>query len=173
MKAAAMTAPPLQLNYYLLHSFTLENKLEASEGMLADPRQINLETHHISASGRPEANPADELDWRITLQLATAKKYAHELPWSFELTAMGYFTVSPGFRQDKDFIDKLTTNGLSMLYGMARQYCFQATAMSPYGNAFLPSVSFQPSPAAKPKAKAKSQAGAKTASKRAHSRKEA
>jgi preprotein translocase subunit SecB len=92
--------------------------------------------------------------WQVSLNIKLQPAPETNSPYSFSLSLVGVICwVGPELPEDKLEV-VVRTNGLSMLYGVAREMARDLTARGPFPALVLPSVSFIPDAAAAPAAKA-------------------
>ena len=69
-------------------------------------------------------------------------KEGQNFPYKFDLSLIGFFACNDGFSSPADEEHFVRVNGSSMLYGAARELVRSLTARGPWGELFLPSISF-------------------------------
>lgn len=85
----------------------------------------------------------DQLRYIIVMSIKTAKKGNRPInyKYSIRLVMRGLFSFDP--KVDEEMRQKMIQqNGSSILYGLARGFASQTTAIFPHGKALLPAMNF-------------------------------
>lgn len=80
--------------------------------------------------------------WSIEMTISQKPKEGVNFPYKFDLTLIGFFACNNGFATPADEEQFVRVNGSSMLYGAAREMIRSLTCHGPFGELFIPSISF-------------------------------
>lgn len=80
--------------------------------------------------------------WNIELRVSQKLKEGVNFPYKFDVTLIGFFACKNGFPTPADEEQFVRVNGSSMLYGAARELVRSLTCRGPWGELFIPSISF-------------------------------
>ena len=95
--------------------------------------------------------------WSVDISISQAVKEGQNFPYIFKVSLIGFFACRDGFPSPADEEQFVRVNGSSMLYGAARELVRSLTGRGPWGEIFLPSISFydkKPKPEGEPPAAA-------------------
>ena len=98
----------------------------------------------IESSLTPEQAPADTLGkyWLVQMTIGKTPKEGENSRYNFKIVLAGYFRFTGGGPSDPDEEQFVRVNGSSMLYGAAREMIRSLTGRAPWGEFFLPTLSF-------------------------------
>jgi preprotein translocase subunit SecB len=140
-KEGQLQAPPVEIENYAVDRLTLESNSAFDE---SKPMESSLGLSHSL-----QQHVSDPLRFRVTMDIvvreATERAPGEDgepnWPYRIHLRIMGYFAFAEGTPEEV-VSQMLPTNGLVMLYGVARGVVAQVTAVSHWGKFVLPSVNF-------------------------------
>lgn len=123
---------PLQLKQHL---FTIVNVRTHPEGTPAGPVRLNQHVVHLPVKGKPN-------EWHVELFIQhMSGDGKHPFCYDVELHLVGIVEVHGRMDQEKREVIA-AVNGLSLLYGAAREMVLNITARAPHGPFCLPSLNF-------------------------------
>ena len=123
---------PLQLKQHL---FTIVNVRANPEGKPDGPVQLNQHVVHLPVPGKSN-------QWQVELYINIHSGDAKRLfCYELELHVVGIVEVHGEMEKEKREAIA-AVNGLSLLYGAAREMVMNITARSPHGPYCLPSLNF-------------------------------
>lgn len=136
-----MKHSPLQLLRYLVpETFCTANpKFESTKGIEGGPEQLSVNAV-VTQQKAPENFPGHS--WTAEMTITQKLKEGQNLPYEFEITLIGFFACRDGLPPAAEEERYVRVNGSSMLYGAAREIVRSLTARGPWGELFLPSISF-------------------------------
>jgi len=131
-----MKIAPLQLERYFV------SELHFTVNHAFDPgREPVVKSEHFCAESVPVKDKENPTKWQIALRLKHQPDAATNSPYAFTVEIVGFFEVTKSFPDDhKDRLAR--TNGLTILYGIAREVVRSVTSSGPYPGILIPSVSF-------------------------------
>jgi preprotein translocase subunit SecB len=94
----------------------------------------------VTQQEAPEDFPGHS--WSAEMSISQTLKDGQNFPYTFKLSLVGFFACHDGFASPEDEERFVRVNGSSMLYGAAREIIRSATSCGPWGELFLPGVSF-------------------------------
>ena len=113
-----------------------------------DPeRPADLRDESFKAESRLHAmeskDPEQHSSWSVELDLSQQPDDKANVPYHFQVKLVGLFRCSnkPSDVPQEAFV---RTNGSSILYGIAREFLRSLTAVGPWSDMLLPTVSFYP-----------------------------
>ena len=100
----------------------------------------------VEASGELFVNSEDHDNFRIGMSINFQKKKGSKkgaVRYSGKVNLIGYFSLTDSVKDEmKEKL--LMTNGMSLLYGAAREHVASITSRGPWDSFYLPCVSFRP-----------------------------
>ena len=135
-----MKFSPLQLKRYLLPEITC-----AANDKYDPEKPSELRDESFKAAGQlypmESKKPKDYSAWSLEFELAQKPDEAANVPYFFKVKLVGlfHFRTGEGDVTPEVFVQ---TNGSSILYGIAREILRGLTAVGPWDNMLLPTVSF-------------------------------
>lgn len=145
-----MKLSPLQLVRYLVPeiSCVANPEYDPDKPRLFDDDSLQVTGGYIELE---EDRKPKFTTWTVEFQLKVEPSKTTNIPYSILLKFVGLFRCStaPADIPTKVFVE---TNGSSILYGTARELVRHLTSAGPWGQLWLPTLSFSPSvPSAKKK----------------------
>ena len=123
---------PLQLKQHL---FTIVNVRANPDGTTKGKVQLNQHVVHLPVKGKPN-------HWQVELNIRHLSCDAKRpFCYDFELHVVGIVEISDTVEKEKRETIA-AVNGLSLLYGAAREMVLNITARAPHGPFCLPSLNF-------------------------------
>ena len=89
-----------------------------------------------------KTSDAEEHSWSVEMTICQKLKEKQNFPYQFNLTIIGFFNCKNKFPSPTDEEQFVRVNGGSILYGAARELVRSSTCRGPWGELFLPTVSF-------------------------------
>jgi len=138
---------PLNLKNYCVTNFSVK----AAEMQFSSPEEVdailskstaNMTTRVQLARGASELGNVSV--WKVTLNVSCVPAPGTKFgPYTVELELIGFFELRSDFDADKapQFV---STNGASVLYGVARELIVTMTGKGPYPPVLLPITTFAP-----------------------------
>lgn len=137
-----MKLSPLQLAKYLMPEISCAANPDFDAQRPAD---ICDGSFKVLATVVPmkSKSPKDYSSWSVNLDLSQQPDEKANVPYHFSVKLVGLFRCSaaPANVAAEVFVK---TNGSSVLYGIAREFLRSLTAVGPWGDLLLPTVSFCP-----------------------------
>jgi preprotein translocase subunit SecB len=94
----------------------------------------------ISRQKPPEDFPGHS--WSVEMLISQTLEEGQNFPYTFKVSLIGFFASRDGFPSPADEEQFVRVNGSSMLYGAARELVRSLTSRGPWGELFIPSISF-------------------------------
>ena len=137
-----MKLSPLQLMRYLMPEITCAANPSFDPARTAD---VCNGAFHVESRLAPmdSKSPQDYSSWSIDLDLSQQPDEKANVPYHFHVKLVGLFrcNAAPGDIAPEVLVK---INGSSVLYGIAREFLRSLTAVGPWGDLLLPTVSFCP-----------------------------
>jgi preprotein translocase subunit SecB len=80
--------------------------------------------------------------WSVEMSIVQTLKEGQNFPYMFKVALVGFFACRDGFATPADEEPFVRVNGSSMLYGAAREVIRSLTSRGPWGELFIPGISF-------------------------------
>ncbi len=80
--------------------------------------------------------------WSVEVSIAQTLKEGQNFPYTFKVSLIGFLACRDGFSAAAEEEQFVRVNGSSMLYGAARELVRSLTSRGPWGELFIPSISF-------------------------------
>ena len=107
------------------------------DNAIADQLSVNAA---VTQQKAPENFPGHS--WAVEISISQTLKEGQNFPYTFRVTLVGYFACREGLPPEAEEERFVRVNGSSMLYGAAREIVRSLTACGPWGELFLPGISF-------------------------------
>jgi preprotein translocase subunit SecB len=136
-----MKHSPLQLLRYLAPDVSCA----ANPGFSPEkPLDVVLDQFSVNAVATRQQAPDNFTghSWSVEMTISQKLKEGQNFPYKFELTLVGFFACHDGLPPTAEEDTFVRVNGSSMLYGAAREVVRALTSRGPWGELFLPSISF-------------------------------
>ena|SRR5579872_2914565 len=136
-----MKHSPLQLLRYLVPeaSCSANAKFDPEKGLEGGTEQLSV-TAVVSQQKAPDNFVGHS--WTVEMTIFQKLKEGQNFPYKFEITLIGFFACGNGLPPAAEEERFVRVNGSSMLYGAAREIVRSLTARGPWGELFLPAISF-------------------------------
>lgn len=136
-----MKHSPLQLLRYIVP------EMSCSANPSFDPEKApegGAEQLSVNAVVAPQKAPDDfpGRSWTVEMTISQKLQEGQNIPYKFELTLIGFFACQDGLPPAAEEERFVRVNGNSMLYGAAREVVRSLTARGPWGELFIPALSF-------------------------------
>ena len=136
-----MKHSPLQLLRYLAPEISCSANLAFDPSKECDNALEQLSVNAIVGQQQaPENAPGHS--WSVEMKVSQKLKDGQNFPYKFDLSLIGLFLCKDGFPAPADEEQFVRVNGSSMLYGAARELVRSLTSRGPWGELFLPTLSF-------------------------------
>jgi preprotein translocase subunit SecB len=136
-----MKHSPLQLLRYLVPDVSCT----ANPGFSPQkPFDVVLDQFSVNAVVTRQSAPANfpRHSWSVEMTVSQKLKEGQNFPYKFEVALVGFFACQDGLPAAAEEDTFVRINGSSMLYGAARELVRSLTSRGPWGELFLPSISF-------------------------------
>lgn len=149
-----MNKSPLQLEGYYVSELMVKLRTAASSDVAMTP-YANLQPRvevvpqsplTFDVSTNYQAKEEDPSRHAMEMSVRSNLQETSSYPYDFQITITGFFRWAPDEPLSADILKAVRTNGLSMLYSIAREIISTSTARGPFPGALLPTVSFAGSP---------------------------
>jgi len=140
-----MKNSPLQLLRYVVPEFS------CSANQKFDPEKQcdNISEQFSVAANVLKQNPPEGFpihSWVVEMRISQQLKEGQNFPYKYELVLVGFFACKEDSPPDFDEERFVRINGSSILYGAARELVRSVTTLGPWGEVFMPTVSFYDNP---------------------------
>jgi len=126
------------------HSPIALTGIHFTEVMIAStPKGVDADVDKVDLDKRPDLyqSPENKRDWSVTLTVEIKSKEGAEAPYSGEVEAFGFFSVSEKWKESD--IEKLVyINGCGIVYAAIREMVTNITVRGFFDPLILPSCSF-------------------------------
>ena len=136
-----MKHSPLQLLRY----FVPEISCSANSTFDPEKESVNGPDHLSVSAVVARQKDADNLpghSWSVEMNVTQTLKEGCNFPYKFNLALIGFFVCKDGFPTPAAEEQFVRVNGSSMLYGASRELVRSLTSRGPWGELFLPTLSF-------------------------------
>lgn len=136
-----MKHSPLQLLRYVVPdvSCSANPTFDSTKPLEGGTDQLSVNAI-LNQQNPPENFPGHS--WTVEMTISQKLKEGQNFPYKFELTLVGFFACRDGLPPKAEEDRFVRVNGSSMLYGAAREVIRSLTARGPWGELFLPGISF-------------------------------
>jgi len=137
-----MKHSPLQLLRYVVADLSCTatpnfDPQKPFESIIAEQLSVNVT---VTQQKSPDNFPGHS--WSVEMSISQTLKEGQNFPYTFKVSFVGFFACRDGFPSPTDEEQFVRVNGSSMLYGAARELVRSLTSRGPWGELFIPSISF-------------------------------
>jgi preprotein translocase subunit SecB len=132
-----MNLAPIQLKKYFITQFNLTALKNFDR---TKPHMFFKNLQHTIVITNIKGQPGT---FQVSLTLKHAPQPNENLPYSYSIQIVGFFSVDPRFPKDKTG-ELIQINGPAVLYGTAREILVQVSSRGYWGPIILPTVNFIP-----------------------------
>lgn len=136
-----MKHSPLQLLRYVVAeiSVSANRTFDPSKPSDCDITRMSVET---VVNQQKTSEQGSDNSWLVEMAISQKVLEGQNFPYDFNLIIVGVFALKEGAIAANKESQFVTVNGSSMLYSAARELIRSTTAIGPWGELFLPTVSF-------------------------------
>ena len=147
-----MKPSPLQLVRYFTPEISCSANLafDREKESVNGPDQLSVSAV-VARQKTPDNLPSHS--WSVEMTITQTLKEGQNFPYKFNLALIGFFIYKNELATPDDEERFVRVNGSSMLYGASRELVRSLTNRGPWGELFLPTLSFYDK-ASKPQAEA-------------------
>jgi preprotein translocase subunit SecB len=136
-----MKPSPLQLLRYFTPEISCSANLafDPAREAVNGPDQLSVSAV-VARQKTPDNLPGHS--WSVEMTITQSLREGNNFPYKFNLALIGFFVCKDGFATPADEEQFVRVNGSSMLYGASRELVRSLTSSGPWGELFLPTLSF-------------------------------